>query len=310
MNPCLFPTAISEFPACAAASRPLTGGSGGGANDATWTEPEPPHVFGMNAMVAYGANVQIACPLNFQMAFGSNLQLCINPSSFLELYGDASVPMSPLMTQWLGGGAGGNLQLTMGTNAQVVMGQIFDINMGPKRITIDVHKQQGIQAVCAVLGSILWISASLALIAYALPIPDLANRHGDDQRSITLITYQSLTQVLLTLLMNVQKLYQNMDADFRDTLDTAFGWNINRCGSDRGFATAFDQKVNGWLLALLIVAAMVPPVLLESLGEAELDHPGQPQPGDVVDDKGNIIGHETGGDPVVDSQGHVIGHEQ
>jgi len=296
----------------AAAGKPATGGSGGGPNDATWTEPEPPHYLGMNSIVAYGANVQIACPLNFQMAFGSNLQICINPSSFLQLYGDGASPVSPLLTALLGGGAGGNMQLTMGTSANVVMGQVFDINLGPKRITIDVHNKAGIQPCCKTLGTLLWVTAALALIAYALPIPDLNYRHGDDQRSITLMVLQAAMQALLTLLMNLQSMYDKMDKESQGLLDGLFGYGLPDCAPRRTFLQAAFSSGNCWVWTVVIVVGMLTPILLEAIGEANLPNPGPPeppQPGDVVDSQGNVIGHETGGEAVVDDNGKVIGHE-
>jgi hypothetical protein len=243
-----------------------TGGSGGGPNPAVWTEPSPGHVFGLNSLVAFGGNIQIACPINFQMAFGSNLQVCINPSAFQTLYMDGGASfMPPKLNALLGGGMGGNMQLTMGTSANVVMGQIFDINLGPSRITLDVHTATAIQNGCKVLGTIIGVLSAVVLAVYCAP--------NDDVRAVTLLLYQVAMQTLLTLLMDLQGMYNRMDAAGKDAIDKAFGWDgkAETTRASQGIQATFGAPQNSWLAAIAVVLLLQGPFLMEAIGESMLD---------------------------------------
>ena len=104
------------------------------------THPEPQGVGGFNSIVVYGENLQVAVGLNHQLAVGNNVQICINPAGLVA--GAPGVQGSPILTAALGSGLGGNMQLTMGTSASVVMGQAFDINFGPPKITVNAGPAQ------------------------------------------------------------------------------------------------------------------------------------------------------------------------
>lgn len=59
---------------------PGGGGSGGDGFDSGNPMPHPPPigVMGLNSVMVYGENLQVATGLNHQLAVGNNLQLCIN----------------------------------------------------------------------------------------------------------------------------------------------------------------------------------------------------------------------------------------
>jgi type VI secretion system secreted protein VgrG len=59
----------------------LSGGGSGGGFDAGDTMPEPPPigVAGLNSVMVFGENLQVAAGLNHQLAVGNNMQICINP---------------------------------------------------------------------------------------------------------------------------------------------------------------------------------------------------------------------------------------
>jgi hypothetical protein len=259
-----------------------TGGSGGGPNRGLYPKPEPQALLGLNSTVVYGSNVQIAFPINFQMAVGSNLQVCISPNAWAQLYADSPARTLPAnLNNVLGSGLGGNMQLTMGTSANFVMGQSFDINLGPQRITLDVHNTN-IQPLLKTLGTVAMVAAGVFLIAYAAA-PD------DDARSLLCMTFQVLMQGIVIALMDTKKIYLSMDKTNQDTLNQAFGWNpetkkgptfVDTFGGTSALAEALT--VTG------VAAAMILPVLLEIGGEIRLAQPDDPEA--VVDSSGNQIG--------------------
>ncbi|HVP48619.1 MAG TPA: hypothetical protein VMT32_18625 [Bryobacteraceae bacterium] len=258
------------------------GGSGGGPNRNLYPKPEPQAVLGLNSTVVYGSNVQVAFPINFQMALGSNLQVCISPNAWATLFADdPSVTMPEAVTRIMGSGLGGNMQLTMGTSANFVMGQSFDINLGPQRITLDVHNNN-IQSCVKTWGIVIMAAAVVFLIAYAAG-PD------DDFRSILCMAFQVLMQASIIVLMDLKKIYTAMDQSFKSTLDQLFGWN-----PDTKTGPTFLTKMGGQsslgeaLAATAVAAAMVLPIVLEISGEVRLADPDPPEV--VVNMRGHQIG--------------------
>jgi type VI secretion system secreted protein VgrG len=236
---------------------PGGGGSGGGGpNENLFPQPEPQVIFGLNSSVVFGGNFQVAVPLNFQVALGSNIQICLNPASFVDIFPIAAVP-TQAMSAALGSGFGGNMQLTLGTNANFVMGQSYDINLGPRRIPIDTHDKTAIQPVALPMGLIFFGVVIAFLIAYDLI-------HDDDGRAFTLLTFQSVMQILLAALMGTQTLYHEVDEDGKKVISGSFVAN-----------PATEAKASPTLSGLIETAGIITlfelPPLLESLGEVQLD---------------------------------------
>jgi type VI secretion system secreted protein VgrG len=235
---------------------PGGGSGGGGPNEDLFPHPEPQATLGLNSNVVFGGNFQIAVPLNFQMALGSNIQICLNPASFLDIFPVAAVPTQAVSAA-LGSGFGGNMQLTLGTSANFVMGQSYDINLGPRRIPIDTHSKTDIQPVALPMGLIFFGVVIAFLIAYDLI-------HDDDGRAVTLMAFQSVMQILLVVLMNTQTLYHETDEDGKKVI----------CGSFVSDPAA-PAKPSGTLSGLVETATIMTlfelPVLLESVGETQLD---------------------------------------
>ena len=259
---------------------PATGGSGGGPNKGLYPKPEPQALLGLNSTVVYGSNFQVAFPINFQMAVGSNLQVCISPNAWATLYGDSPAFTLPAnLNNVLGSGLGGNMQLTMGSSANFVMGQSFDINLGPQRITLDVHNNN-IQPLVKTLGTVAMVAAGVFLIAYAAA-PD------DDVRSLLCMAFQLLMQGLILALMDTKKIYLAMDKTNQDTLNQAFA---TKAKPDRTFADTFGgtSALGEALVVTAVAAAMVLPILMEIGGEIRLAQPDEPDT--VVDSGGTEIG--------------------
>lgn len=270
---------------------PGTGGSGGGGpNKELYPKPEPQAVLGLNSAVVYGSNVQIAFPTNFQLALGSNLQVCISPNAWQTLYLDGGLSMPDEFNRILGGAFGGNMQLTMGTSANFVMGQVFDINLGPRRITLDVHNKTGIQKCGMVLGTILMASAAAFLIANAAA-------DDDDARAAFVLIFQALTQALILALMDIQGIHKYMEDIYKFQLDILYSANPKQATIDNkpdsdAFTNRNTLSGTSTLLGALevtgIVGAIALPIILGIAGEARLHTPDPPEV--VVDASGNQIG--------------------
>jgi hypothetical protein len=246
---------------------PKGGGSGGGPNTSYfWPQPDPQAVFGLNSAVVYGGNFQIAMPLNFQVALGSNLQICVNPSGFATELADNTLPLPPTAAEVLGSGLGGNMQLTLGTSTNFVMGQIFDINIGPRRIQIDADAGSLYQTMGKLIGYTLSCVIIVFLIAYGLV-------ESDALRASLLLILQATTQVLLFVMMNFQKLAKDTHHDqmtklYRNLFDTSDPDKehpaIKVALLDQGWA---DVAMGGAIVTL----AVAPPIV-ESLGEMNRDN--------------------------------------
>ena len=260
---------------------PLSAGCGGGPNKAVFTPPEPQGILGLNSVVVYGGNFQIAFPINVQMAIGSNLQICINPAAFATLYApSADVTQAPGVNQILGSGMGGNMQLTMGTSTNFVMGQSFDINLGPRRIQMDVHNATGIHSALKVVGTIIIVVSVIFLIAYGAA-------QDDDARASLLIVFQFLMQVLILVLMDTESIYGLMEDKYQDALDQVFGKDDKH--PKAGFKDTWGINTGSARAAALgALAALFVPIVFESIGEKLLDTPQPPEV--VVDSSGNQIG--------------------
>jgi type VI secretion system secreted protein VgrG len=250
---------------------PGGGGSGGGPNQNLWPKGgggvEPTAIAGLNSTVVYGANYQIAAPLNFQMAIGSNLQICINPSSLMSLLPSIGVPpTTAAVAEFMGSGLGGNMQLTLGTSANFVIGQSFDINLGPRRIVVDVHDRDPIQTYTKVVSWIIIGIVTIFMVAYAL-------LHDDDDRAILLMGFGLAMQILLLLLMTSQQLYNGDDKDghhlYRPLFVTAqTATDDPQLGP---YADARWPAMTGLVVGATAGTLIILPPLLEASGETKLD---------------------------------------
>lgn len=256
-------------------------GSGGGTDKDLWTYPPVQSFLGLNSAVVYGTNFQTATPLNFQMALGSNTQICLNPSGFTNLI--RSTPMPPLpqdIAQLVGSGIGGNMQFTLGTSANFVIGQSYDINIGPRRIQVDVHDNTIINVDVRITACLILALSFLFELAYALFGVIEAVKY-DDARALLTVTYIPAMQLLLAKLMANQKLDNSMgDANhkgytgihdastdikkaFDPAMDDAYA-DLNSCGV-------------GVISVVLVIMAIIATPIAESYAEAQLNqtHTGE-----------------------------------
>jgi type VI secretion system secreted protein VgrG len=168
---------------------PGGGGSGGGG----WKRPAPLGVPGLNSTMVYGENLQATVGLNHQFAIGSNFQICINPAGLAAGVPGFAAPAS--ITGLLGGGLGGNMQCTIGTSANVVLGRSIEINLGPGKVSIEAGgvSHQPAYLLCGILGA----AALIWILLYA-------GFDDDNERATETVLFQALFDVLLSTLMTIE----------------------------------------------------------------------------------------------------------
>jgi hypothetical protein len=188
--------------------------------------PQPEAIGGLNSIMVYGENLQVAVGLNHQLAVGNNLQLCVNPSVLEELL---SIPPSPTFAAYCGAGAGGNMQFTIGASANVVWGRTFNIVVGPEPVNVNFNDRHPLAR-----GFCMLISAAVLahIILYGL-IQD------DNQRATEVIIFQVLVDLLLAGFMQanlinktfnmstwraIQELFKAVPKDISDNLENLRGF--------------------------------------------------------------------------------------
>jgi type VI secretion system VgrG family protein len=272
--------AVSSVSALTVGSLPGGGGSGGGPDENADTEarleklekgdadadttydPMGPvksaGVPGLNSIMVYGENLQAAVGLNHQLAVGNNIQICINPFGLLA--GVPGLPGAPVLTGALGAGMGGNMQLTMGTSASFVMGQSFDINLGPPKIEIKGKYKDHIAS--SVLVGVLGASAIVWVIAYGCM---KSYRHRADLT----IAFQLLIDVLLIAIMEIEMAFKAGDCLVDQELKDLF-----RVGKSSQTADKSElAKIGGGLLTALVAAGIAGALGAPALATGEEEPP-------------------------------------
>ena len=217
---------------------------------ANLVEPgKPQGLLGLNSVVVFGENLQVAMPLNHQLAVGSNLQLCINPLGLAA--GVPGFPASALASGFLGSGVGGNMQFTIGTSANVLLGRSYSINMGPAAISQDLDDPFA-YTLCGIIrgAAVLWV------LVYGLT--------GDDtKRANWGIVFQALIDVALGTLM----VYACTKKKAEMTADRARAEMFGTPWMTNSETLAVPPSVPDWFEVLSVIAAIaglaiVPPVLI------------------------------------------------
>jgi hypothetical protein len=209
-----------------------------------WQGPTPQATIGgLNSAMVYGENLQVAVGLNHQIALGSNVQICINPAAVVELLGS---PATSTFGTMLGSGLGGNMQLTIGSSANVVWGRVFTINMGPAEFKVENDQRKPLsKLLCVVIGC----TAALHAIVYAAIPTDLG-------RAIEVITFQVLMDVALALFMKEQMTTKALNTGLCDALKDLFTFPHAATASKLQF---FEDMLQ---YATLLSLAALPPVLI------------------------------------------------
>jgi hypothetical protein len=174
-----------------------------------WQKPDPQSVAGLNSVLVYGENLQVAVGINHQVALGSNLALCINPLVLFDLLG---VPGSSTLSGFWGSGPGGNMQFTIGSSANVVWGRQFSVNLGPEAISVDANQHSVVTGImCGLVGA--------AVLAYVIAYGITSD---ENDRATEAIIFQGAIDLLLGALMTQQMFYKSTDQTMTDTLRKLF----------------------------------------------------------------------------------------
>jgi hypothetical protein len=229
-----------------------SGGNGGSSLNAGDTIPEPPPLanLGLNSMAVYGENFQGAFGLNHQLALGNNLQICINPVGVAA--GVPELPLAPFLTAFLGSSLGGNMQFTIGTSANFVLGQEFDINLGPPKIEISGSYTDSDHVATVILCGEL----SAGVIAFFIAYDILKEDHT---RATLTLAFQAFVDAMLMAILAVEMALKATDKEASNAYK-----KLCRVGSefqrldDSNWAAA---SVGAFAAALAVVA-----VPLESVG--------------------------------------------
>ena len=104
-------------------------------------------------------------------------------------------PGAPALIAALASGQGGNMQFTVGTSTSFVLGQEFDINLGPPKIEISgpYSDHAATVVLCGALGA--------AAIAWVILYDALRE---DQQRASLAIAFQALVDALLGAILTVE----------------------------------------------------------------------------------------------------------
>jgi hypothetical protein len=176
-----------------------------------WANPDPQSVAGLNSAMVYGENIQFATGVNHQIAVGSNLQLCINPGTLVAMLGGPAC--SALADFFGGGGLGGNLQFTIGTNTVINWGRQYQVNMGGETINYEANMQKASsKALCAIIGA--------TCIAYSIAYGACSD---EDARATIVILFQVTIDGLLAAFMAYQAALKAGTQTLTDTLATING---------------------------------------------------------------------------------------
>jgi hypothetical protein len=205
-----------------------------------WQNPDPQSIAGMNSVVVYGENFQAAVGLNHQVALGSNLQICVNPSVLADLCGVSSATLASI---W-GSGPGGNHQMTIGSNTNVVWGRQYQVNLGPNPVQVNAEKHRVVtEIVCGLIAATLiaWI------IVYGL-------EKDENNRANETIGFQIAVDVLLALLLKAEVKYGETEQTLTSALKGMFG------AGDLFQSDAWQDFGQGLTLAVLL-GAMIAPVV-------------------------------------------------
>jgi hypothetical protein len=228
----------------------LSGGGSGGGFDAGDNMPEPPPigVVGLNSVMVYGENLQVAAGLNHQLAVGNNIQICINPLGLAA--GVPGLPAAPALTAALGSGLGGNMQFTVGTSANFVLGQEFDINLGPPKIEVSgpYGDHPGTIILCGVL--------SAAAIAWVILYDVLPQ---DQQRATMAVAFQTLVDALLISILGAEMAMKAASQDVSEGYKTLMG-----VGPDSQARDASDWGILSFGAGAATLGLMLAP--LEAVG--------------------------------------------
>jgi|SRR5579871_1287220 len=256
---------------------PGGGGSGGG-TDPAHPKPWPQGILGLNATMVYGENIQTTVGVNHQLTIGSNFQLCINPVGLLCGAAD-SLPHLQAFTEVLGSGLGGNMQLTVGTNAAVIYGRNIEIDAGMPKLELHGGTPEE-DAVSYKLVTALGAVALAYVVAYSI-------FDGDAERANITIAFQVCADVLLSLIMAVEMVKHQAEKELEDNFKEFWkdikvvNWDEKELMTDPATGEAagyYSPSATAFCEAIAVIAgAAVLPLVLVAEHEKDAENAGASQ---------------------------------
>ncbi len=225
---------------------------------AAWVAPQPQAVLGMSSSMVYGSAFAGTAPLSFQLAGGGLLKLIVDPVGFWQAF--AAGPAPTWANAIFGSGSLGSSQITLGTSANLVMGQSYDIVVGPPKVTID-YSNLGMQAVTQALGIVMLAAAIAFMIAY-----DLITE--DDKRANFVMVFQCVVQAALGIIMVYQNNVDLVNRETRKGIYEALATKDHYVLEEPASVAARVCPFVGPTEVLL--AAIIPPIV-DTIGEKKLD---------------------------------------
>lgn len=221
--------------------------------NAIWSAPVPQAVLGLNSSMTYGSMFQCAVPMTFQLGVGAYFQVVVDPVGFLKVFPGLS--FADALDPVFGGGAYGNIQLTLGTSAQIVMGKSYQITLGPdaKKVATDTL------TLCKPVQKGLCVAMFLASLVYTGAYGIMSD---DDQRAILTMVYQNLMQVGVGFVMLAENANEMGYDSMWTALTTAYYSKIPSSPLTEAFFFGFAE--------LAMVASIIVPPIVDSYGEVQL----------------------------------------
>lgn len=228
---------------------------------AAWVQPQPQSVLGLSSSMVYGSAFTSSFPLAFQLATGGLFKLIVDPVGYAGAFPEEmSAPGAGAFLDLFGSGIGGNVQVTLGTTANISMGVAYDMHIGDK-IQTKSQNCTAFRVVSFITGGLLAAGAIVFQIAYGAIAED-------DKRAAFVIAFQVLVQSVLALLMGAENAYYAIDKECNDSLFEIFGPVLPPPNGPE--ALAVIQHMAGSLLGAALAPGVILPPLLESIGEGHL----------------------------------------
>jgi type VI secretion system secreted protein VgrG len=251
------------------------GGSGGDGTDLAHPKPWPQGILGLNSTMVYGENIQTTVGVNHQLTVGSNFQMCINPVGLL-CGASESLPHLQAFTEVLGSGLGGNMQLTVGTNAAVIYGRNIEIDAGMPKLELHGGTPEE-DAVSYKLVTALGAVALAYVVAYSI-------FDGDAERANITIAFQVCADVLLSLIMAVEMVKHQADKELEEKFKEFWSeikvvnWDEKELMSDPGTGTQagyYSPSATAFCEAIAVIAgAAVAPLVVVAQHEKDAENAG------------------------------------
>jgi type VI secretion system secreted protein VgrG len=249
--------AVSNFSTQTIGSLPGGGGRGGGPDDETdkrldalegntayhpWGTVKPAGVPGLNSVMVYGENLSAVLGVNHQLTVGSNLQFCFNPTAIAKACG---LKPASIVEAFAGTGAGGNLQMTIGTNTNFVVGRNYNIYYEEEKKS-DMSKHVATKILCGILAA----AATIWIVAYAcLP--------WDWARAVLVVLAESLFGLILLTLMTIEAGLLESQGKWDRTIEDYFGGTVDPTSDVWDWKTVTAGVAEGLVLLVLAYAPVL-----------------------------------------------------